>query len=56
MSHRTDPVRTDTQAMDVEEPLEGEAFSYLVSADDGTREGTLGLATGAVRSNFTPCP
>jgi hypothetical protein len=52
-----DDDRTDTQLNDIEEPIPGKAFSYLVTAEDGSgEEGTLGSGSNAERSNFTPCP
>jgi hypothetical protein len=52
-----DPDRTDTQLVDTDVPAGGAVFGYLVTAEDaGGNEGTLGLSTGAERSNFTPCP
>lgn len=52
-----DPSRIDEQAIDSERPDPGKAFAYLVTAEDGLgREGTLGYATAAERSNFAPCP
>ena len=52
-----DATRTDTALIDVQEPLPGLCFTYLITAQEtGGDEGTLGLATGAERSNFCPCP
>ena len=51
-----DPLRTDTQLDDLAEPTPGTGWFYLVTADDGSNEGTLGFAMTAERSNFTPCP
>ncbi|ANM31475.1 hypothetical protein ABI59_20745 [Acidobacteria bacterium Mor1] len=51
-----DPVDTDTQLTDTDVPPTGSAWYYLITADDGNREGTLGYARCAERSNFTPCP
>lgn len=52
-----DDLRSDTQLVDEEEPLPGEAFSYLITAEDGLgNEGSLGAGTSAERSNFNPCP
>lgn len=49
--------RTDTQLEDLDEPLSGEGFFYLITADSlGGNEGSLGLAAAAERSNFSPCP
>jgi len=49
--------RTDTLLDDLEEPLSGQAFIYLVTAEDGTgQEGTLGLGSSAERSNYGACP
>ena len=53
----TDPNRTDTQLTDTGWPAYGNAFFYLVSAENGTgHEGSLGCGTSAERSNFAPCP
>jgi hypothetical protein len=52
-----DPTRTDTSLTDAEQPVVGQCFTYLVTAQEtGGDEGTLGFATGAERSNFCPCP
>ena len=52
-----DADRTDTEMIDSGDPLVGETWFYLITADDGVgAEGTLGLATCTERSNFTPCP
>jgi hypothetical protein len=48
--------RTDTQLDDLQEPAPGGGWFYLISADDGVDEGSLGFASTAERSNFTPCP
>ena len=53
-----DGVRTDTELVDTDTaslPV-GSAWYYLITADDGTREGSLGYGTCAERSNFTACP
>jgi hypothetical protein len=52
-----DANRTDTTATDPAVPAVGEAFSYLITAEDGLgQESSLGLASGAERSNFSSCP
>ena len=52
-----DPNRTDTALNDLEEPATGEGFFYLVTSETASgQEGSLGVATGTERSNFTPCP
>ena len=52
-----DADRTDTELFDNAVPGDGEAWYYLVTAEDGGgEEGTLGLATCTERSNFTACP
>jgi hypothetical protein len=52
-----DPTLTDTILVDAEEPLSGQCFTYLITAQEtGGDEGTLGFAAGAERSNFCPCP
>jgi hypothetical protein len=49
--------RMDDQLEDFENPMTGQTFFYLVTADDGGMgQGTLGYATGAERSNFNACP
>jgi hypothetical protein len=50
-----DADRTDTQWIDLDEPAPGQAFFYLVTADTGSEEGSLGFATSAERSNFGTC-
>jgi len=48
--------RTDTTLTDTDVPSVGEAFFYLITADDGAgEEGTLGLASCTERGNFSPC-
>jgi len=42
--------RTDTQLFDNESPAVGTGYSYLITADDGMGEGTLGLARCTERS------
>ena len=52
-----DADRTDTELFDPDVPGVGEAWYYLVTAEEGGgEEGTLGLATCTERSNFTACP
>jgi hypothetical protein len=52
-----DPDRTDGVLVDVEEPLAGEAFTYLVTVEDAAgTEGSLGFATAGERANGDPCP
>ncbi len=51
-----DTDRTDTELVDAGEPAIGATWTYLITADDGGDEGTLGLATCTERSNFAPCP
>ncbi len=52
-----DANRTDTTLDDMTLPAAGDAFYYVISAEDsGGNEGTLGLASCVERSNFTPCP
>jgi hypothetical protein len=52
-----DPARTDTVLSDAQTPLAGQGYFYAVTAEDGAGvEGSLGLATCAERSSFTPCP
>jgi hypothetical protein len=52
--------RTDTELVDTNTPPAGQGWYYLITAEDTDveppREGSLGLATCAERSNFTPCP
>ena len=52
--------RTDTELTDTGVPPLGKGWYYLITAEDTDpeppREGTLGLAACAERSNFTPCP
>jgi hypothetical protein len=49
--------RTDTRVEDLDEPLAGQGFFYLITAESlGGNEGTLGLAAAVERSNFSPCP
>ena len=47
---------TDTQLVDMSTPNPDEGRFYVVTGDDGSREGTLGFASCIERSNFTPCP
>jgi hypothetical protein len=51
-----DAVRTDAELSDAEVPFPGTGFGYLITADDGAEEGTLGMTKCTERSNFTPCP
>ena len=52
-----DTVTTDWKHLGPVPPPVGDAFIYLVSGRRGaSEEGTLGFATAAERSNFTPCP
>ena len=52
-----DSLRTDTMLSDSEIPNSGEAFVYLITAEDGSgSEGSLGLATCTERSNLSACP
>jgi hypothetical protein len=55
-----DTDRTDTELVDFGVPPPGKGWYYLITAEDTdpepSREGTLGLASCAERSNFTPCP
>lgn len=52
-----DADRTDTVLTDFEAPASGAGFAYAISAEGGAGvEGSLGLASCAERSNFTPCP
>lgn len=52
-----DADRTDTELDHPQDPALGSAFAFLITAEaGGGEEGTLGFATGAERSNFTPCP
>jgi hypothetical protein len=38
-------------------PAAGQGFGYLITAENGAgSEGTLGFASAAERSNFSPCP
>jgi hypothetical protein len=48
--------RTDTQLDDAEDPGPDQGFFYLVTADNGSEEGSLGFGTYAERSNFGACP
>jgi len=50
--------RTDLQMVDLEEPVPGQVFIYLITAEAAGVEGTLGFATTAERSNFpgNVCP
>jgi hypothetical protein len=51
----TDPDRTDTIWDDTTTPAEGQGYFYLITADDGSNEGTLGFGVSAERSNFAAC-
>jgi hypothetical protein len=46
----------DTQLVDPAIPQQGMGYTYVITADDGVSEGTLGYGMCAERSNFTPCP
>lgn len=48
--------RTDLQLLDSETPAPGAGYSYLITADAGGEEGTLGYGRCTERSNFEPCP
>lgn len=54
-----DPARTDLTLTEPGTPLGGTAWFYLITGEDSqSREGTLGFAAGAERSNFpsAACP
>jgi hypothetical protein len=51
-----DPNRADEEAIDVTLPVPGSSLSYLVTAEAGGIEGTLGYGSSAERSNFSSCP
>ena len=52
-----DLFRKDNLLTDGETPPSGSGYFYVITHEDGTfQERSLGLATCAERSNFTPCP
>ena len=51
----TDPVRTDTAFRDSQVPEPGQAFSYVITAEDTLVESSMGKGTCAERSNVSSC-
>lgn len=52
-----DPDRSDTTLIDLDLPVPGSGFSYLITAESmDAQEGSLGYATCVERTNFSPCP
>jgi len=48
---------TATMLIDTDIPSSGEAFVYMITAEDGSgSEGSLGLATCTERNNLNACP